>query len=77
MAGFFRGRVTVTESILTPQIFAEKITGASKLFRIDHPQHPAEQYLSHTTVESDEMANVYSGNVTLDAGGAAWVRLPD
>ena len=77
MAGFFRGRVTVTESILTPQIFAEKITGASKLFRIDHPLHPAEKYLSHASVESDEMANVYSGNVTLDAGGAAWVRLPD
>jgi hypothetical protein len=77
IAGFFRGRVTVTESILTPQIFAEKITGASKLFRIDHPQHPAEKYLSHTSVESDEMANVYSGNVTLDARGEAWVGLPD
>ena len=77
IAGFFRGRVTVTESILTNQIFTDKITGASKLFRIDHPLHPAEKYLSHTTVESDEMANVYSGNVALDARGEAWVRLPD
>lgn len=77
IAGFFRGRVTVTEHILTKVIFADKITGAAKLFRIDHPQYPAEKYLSHTSVESDEMANVYSGNVTLDARGAAWVRLPD
>jgi hypothetical protein len=77
LAGFFRGRVTVTEHILTKVIFADKITGAAKLFRIDHPRHPAEKYLSHTSVESDEMANVYSGNVTLDARGEAWVRLPD
>jgi hypothetical protein len=77
IAGFFRGRVTATEHILTKEVFAEKITGASKLFRIDHPQHPAEKYLSHVSVESDEMANVYSGNVTLDARGGAWVRLPD
>jgi hypothetical protein len=77
IAGFFRGRVTVTESILTKEVFADKITGASKLFRIDHPQYPAEKFLSHISVESDEMVNVYSGNVTLDTGGAAWVLLPD
>lgn len=77
MAGFFRGRVTVTEHILSKEIFTQKITGAAKLFRIDHPQYPAEKYLSHISVESNEMANVYSGNITLDARGTAWVILPD
>jgi hypothetical protein len=31
----------------------------------------------HASVESSEMANVYSGNATLDGNGEAWVELPD
>ena len=46
-------------------------------FKIDHPQDPKNKYLSHSFVESPDMMNVYNGNVTLDANGAAWVELPD
>lgn len=39
--------------------------------------HPADQYLVHASVESSQMMNIYTGNVTLDASGAATVALPD
>ena len=45
-------------------------------FRIDHPQDPAERYLTHSFVESPDMKNVYDGVVRLDAGGEARVDLP-
>ena len=51
--------------------------GAAKLFKIDHPLDPAEKYLLHASVESDERRNLYDGVITLDASGAAWIRLPD
>ncbi|HEX9659958.1 MAG TPA: hypothetical protein VGA18_06625 [Rhodothermales bacterium] len=46
-------------------------------FRIDHPLDPENQFLYHSFVESDEMMNVYSGNVTMEEDGTAWVELPD
>lgn len=46
-------------------------------FRIDHPLDPANQYLSHSFVESPDMLNIYNDNVTLDLNGEAIVRLPD
>ena len=45
-------------------------------FRIDHPQNPANKYLAHTFVESDDMKNVYDGVAILDESGAASVELP-
>ena len=53
------------------------INGSVKNFRIDHPLDPANKYLSHASVESSEMMNIYTGNVTTDAQGNAVVRLPD
>ena len=53
------------------------LTAAVKHFRIDHPIDPANKYLNHSSVESSEMLNIYSGNVTLNSGGTATVRLPD
>jgi hypothetical protein len=44
-------------------------------FKIDHPLDPANQYLSHSVMESDEMKNVYDGVVELDANGAAEIQL--
>jgi len=44
---------------------------------IDHPLDPANKYLSHSTIESSEMKNIYDGNVTTDASGEAVVELPD
>ncbi|MGH2542145.1 MAG: hypothetical protein ACRDIB_05095, partial [Ardenticatenaceae bacterium] len=48
----------------------------AKSFKIDHPLDPVNQYLYHAAGESSEMMNLYSGNVTLDATGAAIVELP-
>ena len=45
-------------------------------FKIDHPQDPANKYLIHSFVESPDMMNIYNGNITTDATGAATVTLP-
>ena len=52
------------------------ITASTKDFRIDHPLDPAQRFLSHSCVESDERRTVYDGVVTTDASGAATVNLP-
>jgi hypothetical protein len=66
-AGYFDGDVRVINWL---------IAGA-KAFQIDHPLDPANRYLNHTSVESSEMMNIYSGNVALDRHGEAWVELPE
>jgi hypothetical protein len=66
-AGYFSGDVTVTGTI----------SGGSKNFEIDHPLDPANKYLDHASVESSEMVNIYSGNVTTDELGIATVSLPE
>jgi len=67
LAGFFRGTVNVTADL--------NVYGA-KNFKIDHPLDPANKYLLHSCIESPDMMNVYNGNATLDASGAATVQLP-
>ena len=66
-AGNFSGSVNVTGTL----------TAGSKNFKIDHPLDPANKYLLHASVESSEMMNIYTGNVTTDAQGEATVHLPD
>ncbi len=66
-AGNFRGNINVQGAVFA----------ATKDFRIDHPLDPANKYLLHASIESDEMVNVYSGNVVLDQNGRAGVQLPD
>ncbi len=66
LAGRFEGNVNVTGTL----------SATTKLFRIDHPLDPANRYLQHIAIESDEMANLYSGNVVTDAKGYARVDLP-
>ena len=66
-AGYFQGNVTVTGTL----------TSGVKDFLIDHPLDAANKYLYHSSVESSEMMNIYTGNVVLDAGGEAVVQLPD
>lgn len=53
--------------------------GASgtKSFRIDHPLDPLNKYLNHYCSEGPEPLNIYSGTITTDAKGEAWVQLPD
>lgn len=48
-----------------------------KNFMIDHPQDPANRYLKHASIESDEILNLYRGTETFDGSGRAVVRLPD
>jgi len=76
LAAFFAGNTTVEGKLLVKEIDAEAIYGSKKLFKIDHPLEPATKYLSHATVESNEMTNLYSGNVVVGSDGAAWVELP-
>jgi hypothetical protein len=52
------------------------ISGGSKSFKIDDPLDPANKYLTHTSVESPDMMNIYTGNVTTDQRGLAVVSLP-
>jgi hypothetical protein len=52
-------------------------TAGDKKFKIDHPLDPANKYLYHTSVESSEMMNIYTGNVTTDGSRLATVQLPE
>jgi hypothetical protein len=60
-------------------VFASGTFAASgtKSFQIDHPLRPETHYLNHFCTETPEPLNAYSGVVTLDARGEAWVQLPD
>ena len=49
----------------------------AKLFTMDHPLDPENKTLAHAAIESNEVMNLYSGNVTTDAGGKVTVSLPD
>jgi hypothetical protein len=71
-AGYFGGDLAVTGNLNV--LYA--ISAGTKDFRIDHPLDPANKYLYHASVESSEMMNIYTGNVTLDGSGAASVDLP-
>jgi hypothetical protein len=52
------------------------ITAGTKDFKIDDPRDPANKFLVHTSIESPDALNVYSGNVTTDGKGYATVGLP-
>lgn len=53
------------------------IDAALKAFKIDHPLDPENKFLMHSCVESPDMLNLYSGNVTTDEHGYAEVTLPE
>ena len=52
-------------------------SSGTKSFMIDHPLDPGNKFLYHYSTESPEVLNSYSGTVTLDADGQAWVELPE
>jgi hypothetical protein len=72
LAGFFEGDVLVTQDLTVSGTFTAK----QKLFTIDHPLDPANKLLVHSTVESPDALNVYSGTITTNKDGEAVVRLP-
>ncbi|HAP69755.1 MAG TPA: hypothetical protein DCR04_08525 [Flavobacteriales bacterium] len=60
-------------------VFALGNSGASgvKTFTIDHPADPSNKFLKHFSTESNEVLNIYRGNVTFDTNGEAVVEMPD
>jgi hypothetical protein len=66
-AGIFDGNVGVK---------GERVVTGFKQFHIDHPLDPANKYLNHFAIESNEVLNTYSGNIITDLGGLASVQLP-
>lgn len=81
IAGRFGGNVRIEPNNGQPGdlIVAGKlqVTSGMKMFHIDHPLDPENKYLNHAAIESSEVLNVYSGNVTTDTNGDAIVTLPD
>jgi hypothetical protein len=69
--GWFKGFVSFDGDVT----IKGRLSNPLSQFKIDHPLDPANQYLSHSVMESDEMKNVYDGVVELDADGAAEVQL--
>ncbi len=67
LAGDFFGNIQVSGAL--------NVTG-TKNFKIDHPLDPENKYLFHAAIESSEVLNVYSGNITTDENGDAMVQLP-
>lgn len=53
------------------------VTGFALQSRMDHPLDPTGKYLTHASIESSEMLNLYTGNAILGADGSAAVPLPD
>lgn len=72
LAAQFTPDVSVTRNLT-----ATSIAAGVKLFEIDHPLDPDNKTLRHACIESDQMVNLYRGNVVLDEGGRGVVSMPD
>lgn len=59
-------------------VYANGDFGAAgtKAFCIDHPLDPANKYLKHFSIESDEVINLYRGTIAFDSNGEAVVEMP-
>ncbi|NOR44418.1 MAG: hypothetical protein GQ534_02440, partial [Candidatus Delongbacteria bacterium] len=66
-AGYFNGNINVTGSV---------VKSVSKT-KIDHPLDPKNKFLTHATVESDQMMNIYNGVVFLNSDGKTVVTMPN
>ena len=66
-AGFFSGNVSIIGALIAQ----------AKNFKIDHPLDPANKTLTHTSIESPDMMNIYNGNIICDSNGIAIVELPE
>ena len=66
-AGWFDGNVNVVGTVFK---------GISKTIT-DHPLDPKNKFLTHATVESDRMMNIYNGVIFLNSNGIAVVSMPD
>ncbi|MDQ3930221.1 MAG: S-layer homology domain-containing protein [Chloroflexota bacterium] len=77
-AAYFFGRVQVQGNMtVTGNLrVSGTCTGCTGPSVIDHPLDPENKYLFHSAVESQDMMNIYNGNVTLDGKGEAVVQMP-
>ena len=66
-AGYFNGNVFISGTLSA---------SGTKNFEIDHPLDPANKILRHAAMESNEVLDQYSGNITTDGSGYATVQLP-
>lgn len=73
-AGLFNGKVYVSGSLQVNETL--NVLG-TKNFMIDHPLDPENKILRHAAMESNEVLNQYSGNITTDVSGYATVTLPN
>lgn len=71
-AAYLEGNVTVNGNL---NVMGQLSKGGGT-FKIDHPLDPENKFLIHSFVESPEMLNIYSGNITTDEKGYATVQLP-
>ncbi len=62
--------------VVSRNVMATAFMAGVKLFRIDHPLDPLNKNLQHASIESDQMVNLYRGNITLDPAGKAIVTMP-
>jgi hypothetical protein len=76
-AHFFGGVVMGDLEAADVTVFNDLTVHETKNFKIDHPLDPENKYLLHASVESSEVLNVYSGNVTTNEKGEATVALPE
>lgn len=60
-------------------VFSQGDFGATgtKTFLADHPLDPGNKFLRHFSIESDEVLNMYRGNIELDNNGQAVVEMPE
>ena len=78
-AGRFYGAVEIYNNLIVhgnSYVLGDFGVLGNKNFKIDHPLDPANKYLFHSCVESNQPLLIYSGNVITDAQGNAEVTMP-
>lgn len=73
-SGYFSGKVRINGNL---EVYGNSSATGVKTFKIDHPLDPENKILRHAAMESNEVLNQYSGNITTDASGYAIVKMPD
>lgn len=73
-AGYFQGKVNIVGDFT---VTGNTNASGTKNFKIDHPLDPEHKILYHAAIESPEVLNQYSGNISTDDDGLATVILPN
>ncbi len=58
------------------EVFGDITEIGKKVTKMKHP-NKSKQYLQHSSIDANELLNVYSGNATTNANGTATIQLPD